>query len=79
MRYSKSLGFYSNWSKAGLLKLVKSPIGARKNFQIYEDAHGLDKASGKANKWWKYNSFMLLFGEKEGGWCGQKTRKVLLD
>ena len=25
--------------KAGLLNLVKSPLGARKAFQIYEDAH----------------------------------------
>ena len=47
MRYSKSLGCYSNW------------LG---NFQIYEDPHELDKESGKYNKWWKDNSFMLLFG-----------------
>ena len=36
-------------------------------FQIYEDPYELAKASGKDNKWWKYNSFMLLYGEKEGG------------
>ena len=65
--------------KAGLLKLVKSPIGARKNFQIYEDAHELDKSSGQYCKWWKENSFILFFVEKEGGWCGQKTTQVLLD
>ena len=29
--------------KEGLLKLVKSPIGAKKTFQIYEDAYELDK------------------------------------
>ena len=29
--------------KEGLLKLVKSPIGARKTFQIYEDDHELAK------------------------------------
>ena len=62
MRYSKVLGFYSNWSKAGLLKQVKSPIGAKRTFQIHEDPHELDKSSGKANVWWKYNSFMLLYG-----------------
>ena len=48
--------------KVGLLKQVKSPIGAKRTFQIHEDPHELDKASGKANKWWKDNSFMLLFG-----------------
>ena len=36
--------------KAGLLKLVKSPIGARKTFQIYEDDHELDKYDRQANK-----------------------------
>ena len=64
--------------KAGLLKLVKSPIGAKNTFQIYEDAHKLAKGSGKDNKWWKENSFMPFFGENEGGWCGEK-RQVLLD
>ena len=65
--------------KAGLLKLVKSPICARKTFQIYEDAHELAKESGQANKWWKDNSIMLFFVEKEGEWRGKKTRQVLLD
>ena len=46
---------------------MKSPIGAKRTFQIREDPHELDKASGKDNKWWKYNSFMLIFGENEGG------------
>ena len=50
MRDSKELGFYSKWSKEGLLNLVKSPIGARKTFQIYEDAHELAKESGQDNK-----------------------------
>ena len=36
--------------KAGLLKLVKSPIGAKKTFQIYEDAHELAKSDRPANK-----------------------------
>ena len=66
MRYLKALGCYSNWSKAGLLQQVKSPIGAKRTFQIHEDPHKLDKASGKSNVWCKYNSFMLLYGEKEG-------------
>ena len=48
--------------KAGLQKLVKSPIGARKTFQIYEDAHQLAKESGQDNKWWKDNSFIIFFG-----------------
>ena len=39
--------------KAVLLNLVKSPIGARKTFQIYEDVHELDKESGQDNMWWK--------------------------
>ena len=52
--------------KAGLLKQVKSPIGAKMNFQIHEDPHELDKESGKDNKWWKYNSFIIFYGEKEG-------------
>ena len=59
-----------NSQKVGLLNQVKSPIGAKRTFQIYEYPHELAKASGKANKWWKQNSFMLFFGEKEGGWCG---------
>ena len=66
MRDSKALGFYLNWSK-GLLKQVKSPIGAKRTFQIHEDPHELAKESGRDNKWWKDNSFMLLYGEKEGG------------
>ena len=36
--------------KAGLLKLVKSPIGARKTFQIYEDAQEFNKSDRKDNK-----------------------------
>ena len=55
MIYLKALGCYSNWSTAGLLKQVKSPIGAKRAFQIHEDPHELDKESGKANTWWKYN------------------------
>ena len=67
MRDSKALGCYSNWSKSRkLLKQVKSPIGAKKNFQIHEDLHELYKESGKANMWWKKNSFLLFYGEKEG-------------
>ena len=50
--------------KAGLLKLVKSPIGARKTFQIYEYAHELDKSDRPDNKWWKDIISMLLDGEK---------------
>ena len=65
--------------KEGLLKQVKSPIGAKTTFQIHEDPHELAKESGKSNVWWKYNSFILLYGEKEGGWCGKKTRQVPLD
>ena len=67
MRDSKSLGCYSNWSKKGLLKQVKSPIGSKRTFQIHEYPHELAKASGQANMWYKDNSFMLLYGEKEGG------------
>ena len=42
-------------------------MGAKRNFQIHEDPHKLAKASGKDNMWWKDNSFILLYGEKEGG------------
>ena len=65
--------------KKVLLKLVKSPIGAKKTFQIYEDAHELAKSDIPANKWLKEIRSMLFFGEKEGGWCGKKTRQLLLD
>ena len=55
MRDLKELDFYSNWSKCKLTKTsqIKSPIGAKRTFQIYEDPHELDKSSGQANKWWK--------------------------
>ena len=56
-----------NGQKLGLLNLVKSPIGAESSFQIYQDAHELDKSSRKASNGWKDNSYMLLLGEKEGG------------
>ena len=56
-----------NSQKVGLLNLVKSPICALSSFQIYEDAHEFAKSSGKAKEGWKDNSYMLLFGEKEGG------------
>ena len=46
---------------------------------MHVDSHELAKESGKDNKCWKENSFMLFFGEKEGGLCGQKTRKFPLD
>ena len=36
-------------------------------FQIHKDPHELPKESGKDNMWWKYNSFMVFDGEKEGG------------
>ena len=36
--------------KVGLLNLVKYPIAASKTFQIYEDAHEQDNASGKDDK-----------------------------
>ena len=65
--------------KDGLIYQVKSPIGAKRTFQIYGDPHELAKESEKDNKWWKKNSFILFFGEKEGGRCGQKTRQVPLD
>ena len=67
MRDSKSLGFYSNWSKSGLTKSSQIPHRCKKDFPIYEDPHELDKESGKYNKWWKYNSFILFYGEMEGG------------
>ena len=65
--------------KESLLKQVKSPIGAKRTFQIHEDPHELAKESAKDNKWWKENLFMIFFGEKEGGCCVQKTRQVPLD
>ena len=74
MRDSKALGYYSNWSKSRLTKQVKSPIGAKRNFQIHEDPHKLAKESGKYNMWWLDNSFIIFYGEKEGGWWGQKIR-----
>ena len=64
MRDSKALVFYSIGQKVGLLNQVKSPIGAKGTFQIHEDPHELDKSSGKDNKCWKYNSFMLFFWRK---------------
>ena len=64
MRYLKSLGFYLNWSKVCLLKLVKSPIGARKTFQIYEDAQELDKSNKKYNNSYKDIRYMLFFWRK---------------
>ena len=36
-----------NSKKLGLLNLVKSPIGAKSSFQIYEGAHKFAKSSGK--------------------------------
>ena len=48
--------------KVGLLNLVKSPIGAERSFQIYEDAHEFSKSSGKAKEGWKENSYMILLG-----------------
>ena len=77
MRYLKSLGFYLNWSKSRLTK--SSQIPHRCTFQICEDPHELAKESGKDNVWWKEKSFTLLYGEKEGGGCGKKTRQVPLD
>ena len=65
-----------NSQKAVLPKLVKSPIGAWSSFQIYEDAHEFSKSSGKDKEGWKDNSYMLLIGENEGGWCGQKNKAV---
>ena len=65
--------------KESLLNQVKSPIGAKRTFEIYEDPHEFAKESGKDNKWWQKNSFMFFNGEKEVGWCGQKTRQVPLD
>ena len=53
--------------KGGLPKLVKSPIGAESSFQIHQDAHELAKSSMQANEGWKDKSYMILFGEKEGG------------
>ena len=44
-----------------------APICAKMTFQIHEYPHELDKASGKYNMWWKENSFMLFYGENEGG------------
>ena len=61
--------------KEGLLKLVKSPICARKTFQIDEDAHELDKESGKDNKWWKYNSFMIFLEKMKEDDVGKKQGK----
>ena len=34
-------------------------------FQIHEDPHELDKASGKANMWWKEISFMLCMEKRK--------------
>ena len=50
--------------KAGLLNQFKSPIGAKRNFQIHKDPHELAKESGKSNKWWKENAFMLFLWRK---------------
>ena len=49
----KQYVYIQTGQKAGLLKLVKSPIGAKKTFQIYEDAQKLGKSDRKDNKWWK--------------------------
>ena len=49
----------------GLLKQVKSPIGAKRTFQIHEDPHELDKTSGKDNMWWKYNSFRIFMERRK--------------
>ena len=65
MRDYKALGCYSNWSKSRLTKSSQIPIGARNTFQIYEDAHELDKESGKANKWWKDNSFNIFLEKRK--------------
>ena len=45
---------------------------------MYEDAHEFSKSSGKDKEGFKYNSYILLIGEKEGGWCGKKTRQLHL-
>ena len=37
------------WSKASLLNLRKSPIGALSSFQIYLGAHELEKSILQAN------------------------------
>ena len=67
-----------NSKKVVLLNLVKSPIGAESSFQIHQDADKLDNSSRKANEGWKNNSYMLLLGEKYGGWCGKKTSQLHL-
>ena len=66
MIYSKELGFYLNWAKSRLTKSSQIPHRCKKDFQIYEDPHELAKESGKDNKWWKDNSFILLYGLNEG-------------
>ena len=60
--------------KVGLLNLVKSPIGAESSFQIYLEAHELEKSSRQDNKWWKDKSYIILLGEKNGGWWGEKKQ-----
>ena len=50
--------------KAGLLNQVKSPIGAKRTFQIHEDPQKLDKESGEDNVLWKENSFMSFLWRK---------------
>ena len=42
-------------------------IVKKQAYQIYEDAHEFTKSSGKAKEGLKDNSYMILFGEKEGG------------
>ena len=39
-----------NSQKAGLPNLIKSPIGAKSSFQIYEDVHEFAKSSGKIKR-----------------------------
>ena len=53
--------------KVVLLNLVKPPIGAQNSFQIHQDAHELVESSRKDNEGWKYNSCIILLGEKERG------------
>ena len=43
------------------------------------NAHKLAKSSGKDKEGWKEKSYILLFGEKEGGLCGKKIRQLHLD
>ena len=48
------------------------------SFQIHQDAHELAKSSSKYNEGWKDNSYILLLGEKDGGWWGKKTSQLHL-